>query len=106
MYAEKVIATAVRYLQWEPHDPITWGRYVNLVNPFLNEIVAKRGITSFKVKCDAETNTAYYINQGQMVAELHIIPTNAVAVIVNRYIIHPHGAQLETSSAGAGQTIP
>lgn len=106
MYAEKVIATAVRYLQWEPHDPITWRRYINLVEPFLQDIVSKRGITEFRVKCDAETNTPLYINQGQMVAELHIIPTNAVAVIVNRYIIHPHGAQLESSSAGLGQTIP
>ncbi len=106
MYAEKVIATATRYLQWEPHDPITWRRYINLVEPFLQDIVSKRGITEFRVKCDSETNTPYYINQGQMVAELHIIPTNAVAVIVNRYIIHPNGAALESSSAGLGQTIP
>jgi hypothetical protein len=105
MYAEKVIATAVRYLQWEPHDPITWRRYINLVEPFLQEIVSKRGITEFRVKCDSETNTAYYINQGQMVAELYIIPTTAVAVIVNRYIILPHGAQLESSSA-SGTTVP
>lgn len=106
MYAEKVIATAVRYLQWEPHDPITWRRYINLVEPFLQDIVAKRGITEFRVKCDAETNTAYDINLGQMVAELHIIPTNAVAVIINRYVIHPHGASLESSTAGNAQTIP
>ena len=107
MYAEKVIATATRYLQWEPHDPITWRQYTNLVTPFLADIVAKRGITTFRVKCDAETNTPYYINQGQMVAELHIIPTNAVAVIVNRYIIHPAGASLESSQASStGQTLP
>lgn len=107
MYAEKVIATATRFLQWEPHDPITWRRYSNLVEPFLQDIVSKRGITEFRVKCDKETNTDFYINQGQMVAELHIIPTNAVAVIVNRFIIHPHGASLESSSVSpTGQTIP
>jgi phage tail sheath protein FI len=106
MYAEKVIATATRYLQWEPHDPITWRRYINLVEPFLQDIVSKRGITEFRIKCDSETNTALYINQGTMVAELHIIPTNAVAVIVNRYVIHPHGAQLESSTAGQAQTLP
>ena len=104
MYAEKIIATAVRYLQWEPHDPITWRRYTDIVNPFLNDIVTKRGITSFRVKCDSETNTPYYINQGQMVAELHIIPTNAVAVIVNRYIIHAAGASFEGS--GSSTSIP
>ena len=103
MYAEKIIATAVRYLQWEPHDPITWRRYTDIVNPFLNDIVTKRGITSFRVKCDSETNTPFYINQGQMVAELHIIPTNAVSVIVNRYVIHANGASFE---GGSGATIP
>lgn len=107
MFAEKVIATAARFLQWEPHDPITWRRYVNLVTPFLQDIVNKRGITDFRVKCDKETNTDYYINQGQMVAELHIIPTTAVAVIVNRYVIHPHGTSLESGVPAANaQTLP
>lgn len=95
MYAEKAIATAVRYLQWEPHDPITWRQYENLVNPFLEWISSNRGITEFKVKCDSNTNTPYYINNNTMVAELHIIPTGAVAVIINRYVIHKHGASLE-----------
>jgi uncharacterized protein len=107
MFAEKVIATATRFLQWEPHDPITWRRYTNLVEPFLQDIANKRGITDFRIKCDKETNTDFYINQGQMVAEIHIIPTNAVAVIVNRYIIHAHGATLESGTASAGaQTVP
>lgn len=95
MYAEKAIATAVRYLQWEPHDEITWRQYENLVNPYLEWISANRGITEFKIKCDADTNTAYHINNNQMVAELHIIPTTTVEVIINRYIIHAHGATLE-----------
>lgn len=107
MFAEKVIATAARFLQWEPHDPITWRQYVNLVTPFLQDIANKRGITDFRVKCDKETNTDYFINQGQMVAELHIIPTPAVAVIVNRYIIHPHGTNLESGIPSANaQTLP
>lgn len=95
MYAEKAIATAVRYLQWEPHDPITWRQYEGIVNPFLSWISQNRGITQFKVKCDEDTNTPYYINNNQMMAELHIIPTVPAEKIVNRYIIHPHGATLE-----------
>lgn len=94
MYAEKAIATGVRYLQWEPHDERTWRLYESVVNPFLADIAANRGITEFKVKCDADTNTAYYTNNNQMMAELHIIPTTAVEKIVNQYIIHPHGATL------------
>ena len=96
MYAEKVLATATQYLQWEPHDPTTWRQYVSLVQPFLQQIASERGITDFRVKCDAETNTPFYINRGQLIAELHMIPTTAVAVILNRYIIHAHGAILQS----------
>jgi len=95
MYAEKAIATAVRYLQWEPHDEITWRQYENLVNPFLEWIASNRGITTFKVKCDSDTNTPYRINNNEMVAELHMIPTTVAEKIINKYIIHPHGASLE-----------
>ena len=96
MYAERVIANAVRYLQWEPHDPVTWRRYVNLVQPFLSDIATKRGITDFRVRCDSTTNTPFNINLGQLVAEIYIIPTNAVQVIVNRYIIEPNGVTLDS----------
>ena len=96
MYAEKVIATAARFLQWEPHDPITWRRYVNLVEPFISDIVTKRGITDFRIKCDRDTNIPFNISQGQMVAELHIIPTNSISIIVNRFIIEPAGTILDT----------
>lgn len=107
MYAEKVIATVSRYLQWEPHDEITWNRYRGLVSPFLQDIVTKRGITAFSIKCDKETNTDFYIDRGQMVAELHIIPVTAIGVIVNRYVIHPHGTNLESSTlSGTQQTLP
>lgn len=95
MYAEKAIATATRYLQWEPHDEITWRQYENLVNPFLEWIANNRGITKFKVKCDSDTNTAYHINNNELVAELHMIPTTTAEKIINRYIIHAHGATLE-----------
>ena len=98
---EKALAAATRYLLWEPHDPQTWRAYVNLVDPFIRDIVVKRGITDFRVKCDSETNTPYYINLGQLVAEIHLIPTNAVAIIVNRYIIHPAGISLSSSTAVA-----
>lgn len=95
MYAEKAIATGVRYMQWEPHDERTWRQYTSIVTPYIDNIAANRGITSFRIKCDKDTNTAYYINNNQLVAELHIIPTTTVAKIVNRYIIHPHGVTLE-----------
>ena len=97
MYCEKVLATATRFILWEPHDPITWRTYINLVEPFLRDVVTKRGITDFRVKCDAETNTPFYINNSQMVAELYIVPTTSVRILVNTYIVSPHGVALSNS---------
>ena len=56
LYAKKLVATAVQYLQFAPNDAVTWRDFVQTVNPILQSIAASRGLESFSVKCDAETN--------------------------------------------------
>lgn len=56
LYAKKLVTTAVQYLQFEPNDPVTWRDFVQTVNPILQGIASERGLESFSVKCDAETN--------------------------------------------------
>ena len=94
LYAQKTMATATRYLQWQPHDDKTWRQYKAIVNPALRYIAQNRGLDDFYVKCDAETNTAYFLDNNQMMAELHLVPTATVEKLVNDYIIHSHGVEL------------
>jgi len=92
LYAKKVIATAVRYLVFEPHDELTWRRYVMLVEPVLENIKSRRGIFDFQVICDSTTNTPYYINQNVMRARLLIQPTKAAEILESYITLLPTGA--------------
>ena len=94
-YARKVIATAVRYLVFEPNDDITWLRFRQLVEPFLRDIASRRGISDFRVICDSTTNTPYYIDQNVMRGKVLIKPTKAAEIIEISYTLLPTGAVFE-----------
>jgi phage tail sheath protein FI len=95
LYARKVIATAVRYLVFEPNDSITWLRFRMLVEPFLRNIATRRGIFDFRVVCDATTNTPYYIDQNVMRGKLLIKPTKAAEIIEIEFTLLPTGAEFD-----------
>ncbi len=95
LYARKVIATAVRYLVFEPNDEITWLRFRMLVEPFLQNIATRRGIYDFRVVCDKTTNTAYYIDQNVMRGKLLIKPTKTAEIIELDFTLLPTGANFE-----------
>lgn len=56
IYAQKLIASSVRFLVFEPNDPVTWLKFTALVNPILENLKQGRGIARFFVLCDESTN--------------------------------------------------
>lgn len=92
IYVTKVLATAVKYLVFEPNDPITWILYRQLVNPFIADIQSRRGLYEYSIVCDESTNTSYNIDNNEMVGELYLKPTKAAEKIINRFIITSTGA--------------
>ena len=95
LYIRKVIATSVKYLTFEPADPITWRRWVGIVEPFMRSIQRRRGVYSYKVICDETTNTPEVINNNQMVGLVELIPTKTAEVIVDKFRLLPYGADFE-----------
>ena len=95
LYARKVISTAVRYLVFEPNDPVTWLRFRQLVEPFLRNIATRRGLYDFRVVCDATTNTAYYIDQNTMRGKILLKPTKAAEIIDISFVLTPTGASFQ-----------
>lgn len=94
IYISKVLATAVKYLVFEPNDPITWSRYMMLVEPLLDDIKSRRGLYEFSIKCDKSTNTAYHIDNNEMVAEVWLQPTKVAERIITRFIITNTGVAM------------
>jgi phage tail sheath protein FI len=92
LYLRKVIATSVKRLLFEPNDKGTWTRFINLVEPFMRSVQARRGVTDFKVIMDETTNTPDVINRNEMHGRILLIPTKAAEVLVIEFTLLPTGA--------------
>ena len=78
----KMILAATRQIVFEPNDPLTWNRVVNLLQPAIDEIRRRRGITEFRVICDDTTNTPLRIDRNEMWCRVLIKPTKTAEVLV------------------------
>ena len=62
IYLENAISAAARDQMFEFNDEITRTNFVNIVEPFMRDVQAKRGIYDFRVICDETNNTAAIID--------------------------------------------
>jgi phage tail sheath protein FI len=83
---EKAIATASKYSLFELNDEFTRSQFRNLVNPYLRNVQAQRGITDFRVVCDETNNTAQVIDNNQFVADIYIKPNRSINFIQLNFI--------------------
>lgn len=93
LYAEKVIATTVKYIVFEPNDSATWNRFVSLVTPVLENIKDSRGLYDFKVICDEQTNPPDQIDQNVMRGVLLLKPTKTAEIIQIDFTLLSTGAR-------------
>ena len=81
IYLEDAISTAARDQLFEFNDEITRTNFVNIVEPFLRDVQAKRGIQDYVVICDQTNNTAAIIDNNEFVAEIFIKPARSINFI-------------------------
>ena len=78
---EKAIAKASRAQLFEFNDEITRTNFINIVEPYLRDIKAKRGISEFLVVCDRSNNTPEVIDSNEMVADIFVKPARSINFI-------------------------
>lgn len=93
--AEKVIATSVRFLIFEPNEAFTWRRFKGLVQPVLDNIKAKRGLTDFRVIMDESTNPPAQIDRNEMRGLILLKPTRTAEIITIDFTLLASGAKFE-----------
>ena len=81
IYLEDAISAAARDQLFEFNDEITRTNFVNIVEPFLRDVQAKRGIFEFVVICDETNNTAAIIDNNEFVADIFIKPARSINFI-------------------------
>lgn len=100
IYVTKILATATKYLLFEPNDRLTWTLYTQMVDPLLSDIKQRRGLYEFKVVCDETTNTPSDIDNNTMVAEVWLRPTKVAERLINRFVITSTGASFSELRVG------
>lgn len=95
LYMRKVVATAVKYLTFEPNDEFTWRQFNLLVDPFCQQVKSRRGIYDFAVICDHTTNTPDLIDQNIMTGRIYLKPTKTAEIINVDFVLTSTGARFE-----------
>lgn len=83
---EKAIARYARALLFEFNDEYTRARFRNTVEPYLKDVMGRRGIRRFKVICDDSNNTDVVIDRNEFVGSIGIVPAKSINFITLNFV--------------------
>ena len=95
IYLEDAIKAAAKDQLFEFNDELTRTNFVNIVEPFLRDVQAKRGIFDFVVICDETNNTAAIIDANEFVADIFIKPARSINFIGLTFVATRTGVAFE-----------
>jgi len=95
IYLEDAISAAAKDQLFEFNDEITRTNFVNIVEPFLRDVQAKRGIQDYVVICDETNNTAAVIDNNEFIADIYIKPARSINFIGLTFVATRTGVAFE-----------
>ena len=95
VYLEDAISAAAKDQLFEFNDEIARTNFVNIVEPFLRDVQAKRGIQDYVVICDETNNTAAVIDNNEFVADIFIKPARSINFIGLTFVATRTGVAFE-----------
>ena len=95
IYLEDAISAAAKDQLFEFNDELTRTNFVNIIEPFLRDVQAKRGIFDFVVICDETNNTAAVIDSNEFVADIFIKPARSINFIGLTFVATRTGVAFE-----------
>ena len=88
----KFIASTSRYLVFEQNSQALRNRFLNIVNPYLEQVQSNSGLSAFRVVMDESNNTPEVVDRNQLVGQIFIQPTRTAEFIVLDFVVQPTGA--------------
>tara|TARA_B100000085_G_scaffold147245_1_gene134017 strand:+ start:1079 stop:3331 length:2253 start_codon:yes stop_codon:yes gene_type:complete len=83
---ERFIEQAAKTQLFEQNDSEQRGFFLNIVEPYMQTVQGRRGVTDFLVKCDDSNNPPEAIDRGEFFAEIYVKPTRTVNYITLSFI--------------------
>lgn len=92
---EKAIEKYSRALLFEFNDEYTRARFRNTVEPYLRDVMGRRGITRFKVICDDTNNTPVVIDRNEFIGSIFIVPAKSINYITLNFVAVANSVSFE-----------
>ena len=67
-------------------------QFLNIVNPYLEQVQANAGLNAFRVVMDATNNTDETIDRNMLIGQIFLQPSRTAEFIVLDFIVQPTGA--------------
>ena len=93
---ERAISRMAKNYVFEINDVYTRSNLTSVVDGFLRDIKANRGIFDYYVRCDETNNTPAVIDAGQFIADIAIKPTRTAEFITLNFIAVSTDVKFET----------
>jgi hypothetical protein len=89
---KKFIASSSRFLVFEQNNASTRRRFLNIVNPYMEQVQSNSGLNAFRVVMDESNNTPDTIDRNYLVGQIFLQPTRTAEFIVLDFTVQPTGA--------------
>ena len=89
---KKFIAASSRFLVFEQNNAQTRNRFLNIANPYLEQVQSQSGLNAFKVVMDESNNTPDIVDRNILYGQIFLQPTRTAEFIVLDFTIQPTGA--------------
>ena len=83
---EQSLEAAANDQLFELNDSETRANFVNIVEPFLTDIQAQRGIEDFRVICDETNNTPDIVDNNEFRADIFIQPARSINFVTLTFV--------------------
>ena len=89
---KKFIAASSRFLVFEQNNSATRQRFLNITNPYLEQVQSQSGLSAFKVVMDETNNTPDVVDRNILYGQLFLQPTRTAEFVVLDFTIQATGA--------------
>ena len=92
---EQALQRAAEAQLFELNDELTRANFRNIVEPYLRDVEAKRGIYGFLVVCDTTNNTPDVIDNNEFRADIFLKPAKSINYVTLTFVATRTGVSFE-----------
>ena len=92
---EQALQSAAEAQLFELNDELTRANFKNIVEPYLRDVQAKRGLYGFLVICDTTNNTPDVIDNNEFRADIFLKPAKSINYVTLTFVATRTGVSFE-----------